>query len=340
MKHHLPCIRTPAYFFTILVGIFFIIGGVPYYFFNDALEIENGIPTHKKQLHDYSSDNIVGILKDCEIVTSGKSQEAEKTCKKAVEDLNAFSKNKRELSAQEGMWRTSTDLIKITAVQLMVFMISTLGSLVAMFFLYKTYLATKETNEQTQLANQLNYQPYFEISHYEMKGVEEDTRNRVVLVDSTWSSDGNLNIAIRLTLKNVGKSPAHNISTISITDGSVHDHYTGEVVSWNEHTTYMEPILLSPEQSFSFLIEGGLWGSEDLIERIEEYNLEDLKFKFSGSFTYDEFVVGTISQKASKKCNFELNHPGVILGAFHWGSGGIIAEKGMITRIKSYEEIN
>lgn len=72
-----------------------------------------------------------------------------------AKNTNNFIKEKRNLNAQEGMWKVATELLILSAFQLYILAFSTIISFFGIYLLYKTLSATKDTLIAANSANEI-----------------------------------------------------------------------------------------------------------------------------------------------------------------------------------------
>jgi hypothetical protein len=251
LKNYLSSYVTPAVFFAMLVSIFFVIGGVPYYFLAGADEIEHDIPVPQKQTDEYTKTNIIEALKNCgNTLEANRSFNNEKRCREAAENLNNYIKNKRELNAQEGMWRAATELLRITAVQLFFLIMSTLVSFLAVLLVYKTFKETEATNKGADHSRKMELRPYVAITNPTVNRFILKTRSFSALL-SSWNTNRN-RYKVAVVLKNEGKTPIYctifesrslifQVCKKTLRSIPVDSYYSQETISSGVNSTPINP---------------------------------------------------------------------------------------------------
>ena len=120
----------------------------------DSLELN--IPVHGNEKNDYSKTDIIKTLERCKITIKGdKPIEKKKACSKAAKELNNYIKDKRNLNAQEGIWRVSTELLKLTTYHLIAIIVSIFASIAGLYFIIQNLRATKDAISQSEEANRI-----------------------------------------------------------------------------------------------------------------------------------------------------------------------------------------
>ena len=117
--------------------------------------ISSSIPNNAEEKAKYSESHInnsVRALAFEKNITTSKYQQAKD---KDADTKNTYIKDKRDLYAQEGMWKVATELLWITTIQLFVFIVSIIASIAALIFLYDTLSATRKTLNAARKANEI-----------------------------------------------------------------------------------------------------------------------------------------------------------------------------------------
>lgn len=114
------------------------------------------IPDHTKETREYSEEdtnNPVRVLLNGDDTITAKYQNARD---KKANIENNFIKDKRGLNAQEGMWKVTAELYRLTVYQLILLLITTVISGIGLYYIYKTF-------RETQRVNTLQLQPWLTI---------------------------------------------------------------------------------------------------------------------------------------------------------------------------------
>ena len=120
----------------------------PIYLLITYESLELNIPVHANEKNDYSKTDIIKTLERCKITIKGdKPIEKKKACSKAAKELNNYIKDKRNLNAQEGIWRVSTELLKLTTYHLIAIIVSIFASIVGLYFIVKTFNQVNTSND-------------------------------------------------------------------------------------------------------------------------------------------------------------------------------------------------
>lgn len=120
----------------------------------DLSSLRTDIPPNRIENHAYTYSGCQGSSKQTESVIMNElnAQEGKQTTnqkpnstEKCEKDRSEFVKNKRDMNAQEGMWKAAVYLVGLTAFQ-------SFFSLIGLIFLYRTLKATRETAEIARYA--------------------------------------------------------------------------------------------------------------------------------------------------------------------------------------------
>ena len=172
------------------------------FFFAEARynDLFHGLPSPNKeanQTHQPDSHAQVsptGTHSDKEVQTDV----AEKQTESDQKSLNSseLARQKRDVTAQEGMWRAAIHLVVLTFFQICL-------GFVTILLVWNTFRVQREELDATKKANTLQLQPYLEITGFQVKWM------------GIWENMGWIDIFI--DIKNIGDTNAIEISDLCVT---------------------------------------------------------------------------------------------------------------------------
>ncbi len=153
----------------ILGGVIFLLFAISWIHFEVQL---SKIPTLYSEYESYSENN--------------------------TDKKNEYIKNKRDLNAQEGMWRAATEVLRISMVHIYLSIVSLVISAFGIYYIKKSLFATNKAIEQAKDSNQIS-----------VKSLEDSNRAWCQMIIENRNQYPDLGVAYAI---NTGKSPALNFS--------------------------------------------------------------------------------------------------------------------------------
>ena len=150
---------------------------------------------------------------------------------KASQQTYDYIKDKRDISAQEGMWRAATQLLKLTAFQfiaLVVSMVLSAAGLVALLFTLRStqdvVIQAQRTNDAAEASNNFALTEAEKADARIEASIKESREARILELQPYLSivsfgseavvfvgNENTLNFIINITLKNHGQTPAQKV---------------------------------------------------------------------------------------------------------------------------------
>ena len=163
MSNKLKITTTERYILIITLITLVVSACGIFYLLSSYNAVSSSIPKNSEEKRKYSEGNIKNTVrglafeKDISTTIYQKAKDEDKNT------VNTYIKDKRDLYAQEGMWKVATELLWVTTLQLFFFIASIIGSFIGLYFLYKTLSATAETNAIVRRTSNFELQPYVAI---------------------------------------------------------------------------------------------------------------------------------------------------------------------------------
>ena len=157
------------------------------------------LPPQSEEHREYTNHaNLSGGSATSETDPNQNQSESEKD-KSPSDDENelVFIKDKRDLNAQEGMWRAANYLVVLTFFQIFI----GLGTVI---LVWRTFWVQRNELDATNKANQITLQPYLDVTDWSLIWVGYPM------------PDPNPRITLDIEIENSGSSPAINFSDIII----------------------------------------------------------------------------------------------------------------------------
>lgn len=265
-----------------------VLSGTKFFFAEKYNDYLGDIPSTTDEVYDWAKTDknhpCYRLLDAKQSDSNSKGDCAKEATKEAYE----YIKDKRDLKAQEGMWRAATELLTLTAYQLAGLVISTLFTIFGFGFLYYTLL---ETKKQTALS----FKPYFSVTN--------------IKTLPFIHQDGRLILTISFDIKNIGKSMASDVSDIRFSEGKMKvDEIRLDTSNFiqTKSPNPDEKFIISPEESIRRYAFGYFkdMTTNPTSGNIHSWDSFEKSYRFVGSFTYRDIESG----QSLKRCEFVVSY--------------------------------
>ncbi|PWQ96809.1 hypothetical protein [Leucothrix arctica] len=215
-------------------------------------EVNSYIPAERQHIGEYSAPKLKYPIANCFFVKGQKKPFDRELCEKeSSKELNEYIKDKRDLVAQEGMWKAASEVLKLSVIQLWLLVISTIFTIYSVFLIRDTL---DETRKAAAAANTSNDIARISMEHANRSWCDFFLAEQVhfKLSEKQVGNEYAFSIKIRSKVLNFGSSPARNVTlSFWLVDGNNPNHITSNFDTTSERKLFSKKFGVVSPNSYS-----------------------------------------------------------------------------------------